>query len=121
MLIEIARTTLEQADIYFENAREEAARPEEDVIPYSVCRHAYKAVSHYLTGYLQHHGKHITTTLSLNELLEECRKVNAQFNDLDCTLMNTKDPEEWMNMDVMKQYYHLAKQTRQIVTGASHA
>lgn len=121
MLIEIARTTLEQADIYFENAREEAARPEEDVIPYSVCRHAYKAVSHYLTGYLQHHGKHITTTLSLDELLEECRKVNDQFNDLDCTLMNTKDPEEWMNMDVMKQYYQLAKQTRQIVTGASHA
>ena len=118
MLIEIARTTLEQADIYFEHAREEAARPEEDVIPYSVCRHAYKAVSHYLTGYLQQHGKHITTTLSLDDLLEQCRQVNEQFNDLDCTLMNTKDPEEWMNMDVMKKYFHLAKQTRNMVIGS---
>lgn len=119
MLIEIARTTLEQAEIYFENAREEAARPEEDVIPYSVCRHAYKAVSHYLTGYLQQNGKHITTTLPLNDLLEECRKVNGQFNTLDYALMNTQDPEEWMNMDVMKQYYQLAKQTRQVVMGTT--
>lgn len=115
---EIAQSTLEQARLHFENAREESARPEEDVVPYSVCSHAYKAVQHYLTGFLQQHGAQVHTTNPLDALLIECRKVDVRFNELDLTaMMHAEDPEDvWMNIDVMRDYLYLADKTRNMVT-----
>ncbi len=115
---EIVKTTLSQAQFHFENAREESARPEEDVVAYSVCNHSYQAVQHFLTGFLLHHGKNVETTSPLEVLLMECRQLNEQFNELDLTpLLHSEDPEDlWMNIDVMRDYIHLADKTRNIVT-----
>ena len=112
-----AKTTLDQADELFLTAQEELSRPEEDVVPYMVCRNAFKSVNKYLTGFLLQHGMEIHASISLEVLLERCREIDARFKDLNLDLLyNTSEAEDvWLDMDTVKDFIHLATQTREMV------
>lgn len=115
-----AQTAIGQADELFQIAKEELSRPEEDVVPYSVCRNAFISVNKYLAGYLLKHGIDIHASMSLEVLLNKCREIDAKFNDLNLDpLYSTSEPEDvWMDMDTVNEFIELATRTRKMV-GAS--
>jgi len=117
MFEEKAQTAIVQADELFNIAQEELARPEEDVVPYSVCRNAFKSVNKYLSGYLLRHGYDIHASMSLEVLLNRCREIDPKFSDLNLDpLYSSSEPEDvWMDMETVKEFIDLASQTRKMV------
>ena len=117
MLDNKTSNTLDQADKLYQSASEEYSRPEEDVVPYMVCRSAYKAVDKYLTAFLMKHGIEIHNSMSIDVLLELCRDLDTRFNDLTLDPLLTKSDNEdlWMNMDTVNDFYRLASETRKLV------
>lgn len=111
------KTTLDQADELFMTAQEELSRPEEDVVPYMVCRNAFKSVNKYLTGFLLKHGMEIHASMSLEVLLDRCREIDPRFNSLNLDpLYSTSEQEDvWMDMDTVKEFIGLATLTREMV------
>lgn len=112
-----AQTAIVQADELYEIAQNELSRPEEDVVPYSVCRNAFKSVNKYLSGYLLKHGIDIHASMSLEELLNRCRQIDHKFNDLNLDpLYSSSEPEDvWMDMETVKEFIGLAERTRNMV------
>ena len=117
MYQEKAQTAIIQAEEMYRNAQEELARPEEDVVPYSVCRNAFKSVNKYLSGYLMKHGVDIHASMSLDVLLNNCREIDPKFNSLNLDpLYSSSEPEDvWMDMDTVKEFIELASKTREMV------
>ena len=111
------KITMDQADELFLTAQEELSRPEEDVVPYMVCRNAFKSVNKYLTGFLLKHGMEIHASMSLEVLLNQCREIDPRFNNLNLDpLYSTSEQEDvWMDMDTVKEFIGLATQTREMV------
>ncbi len=116
-----AQTVLVQADQLFKIAQEELSRPEEDVVPYSVCRNSFKSVNKYLLGFLLKHGMDIHASMSLEVLLDRCREIDPKFNrlNLDPLYSSSKPEDVWMDMDTVKEFIALAMQTRKMVAAAS--
>jgi len=116
---QIIKTTIKQADQHLFDAEEELCRPEEDVVPYMACRGAYKAVNHYLVGYLLKHGMEINASMSLDFLLDTCRAIEPQFAELNLDpLYNTNIHEHddvFMDMDTVKEFMGIASQTKILV------
>lgn len=112
-----AQTTLNQADELFDCAKEELARPEEDVVGYLVCHNAFKSVERYLTAYLMEHGRAIYSSMSIEEMMAECRAIDIKFNDLNLdALFKTKLNEDvYMDMSTVNHFITLAEQTRWLV------
>ena len=111
------KITMDQADELFLTAQEELSRPEEDVVPYMVCRNAFKSVNKYLTGFLLKYGMEIHASMSLDVLLNRCREIDPRFNSLNLDpLYSTSEQEDvWMDMDTVKEFIGLATQTREMV------
>jgi hypothetical protein len=111
------KNTMDQADELFNNAKEELYKPEEDVVPYSVCRNAYKSVDKYLTGYLMQNGIEIHNSMTLDRLQQLCQDVDPKFAELDLNpMLQREDPEDiWVSMDTVRKFIDLATQTRSLV------
>ena len=111
------KTTYDHANELFEQAQEELARPEEDVVPYSVCRSAFKAVNIYLTAYLLKHGFDIHASMSLELILNKCRELDPKFNSLNLAPLYTTEKEQnvWMDMGTVREFISLATKTKNLV------
>ncbi|MFC4870933.1 hypothetical protein [Negadavirga shengliensis] len=109
--------TLDEAEELFDLAKEELCRPEEDVVHYMVCSNSYKAISKYLAGFLMKNILKNQTSLSIEDLLRQCREVDPEFKKLDLApLTHQKNPEDvWMNMDTAREFMMLAEKTRALV------
>ncbi|SDA38975.1 HEPN domain-containing protein [Algoriphagus alkaliphilus] len=105
---------LAEADILLEKAKEELCRPDEDVVKYMVCKHAYKAIEKYMAGFLVKNGVRIHNSLSINDLLHQCRSIDPDFKKLNLDpLTRAGYPEDlWMNMKTANEFIDLAEQTR---------
>lgn len=112
-----SQSTLSEAEEMLNIAQEELCRPEEDVVHYNVCKHAYKAIEKYLTGFLINHGVHIQNSTSIKELLNQCRKIDSRFNDLNLNhVMDEEHAEKlMMNLHIALEFIQTAKQTRNLV------
>jgi HEPN domain-containing protein len=110
-------STLSEADEMLDMAKEELCRPEEDVVHYNVCKHAYKAIEKYMTGYLIQHGVHIHHSNHINELLAQCQKVDKKFIDINFDqVISAEDPEKlMMNLHTAQTFIQLAEKTRDFV------
>ena len=117
MIEEKVSNTWSQAEELFQSAETEFARPEEDVVPYMVCRNAYKAVDKFLTGYLLKHGIEIHNNMTLEVLLDLCRDIDPKFKDLnlDPLMVSNQTGDLWMNLDTVKDFITLAGKTRSMV------
>ncbi|WP_242203962.1 HEPN domain-containing protein [Aestuariivivens insulae] len=69
-------------------ANKELYRPEEDIVPYSVCKNSQFAIMNFLKGYLYKNGIDTTPFITINQLLKECKKVNKDFEKLDFSDLN---------------------------------
>lgn len=110
---------LDKADNFFYAAKEELCRPEEDVVPYSVCRNAYYAVMNYLGSFLGEHGVEFQEKDQIEDLLNQCRTIDRKFYSLNLSPMyrwtNTEDP--WMNIDMANDFISMAENTRKVRVG----
>jgi HEPN domain-containing protein len=108
---------LAQAEEHLSKAKNELCKPEEDVVPYSVCQNAYNSVVHYLSGFLMHHNQPVPEEIKIEHLLRNCRTLDSQFKELHLApLYNpTQSEDVWMNMDTAKDYLMMAEKTGQLV------
>jgi HEPN domain-containing protein len=106
-----------EADEMLDQAKEELCRPQEDVVHYNVCKHAYKAIEKYMAGYLMHRGVDIHHNSHIKELLSQCRKIDGKFNDLNYDpVIRAEDPEKlMMNLHTAQTFIRLAEKTRDYV------
>ena len=113
-------TMFEQANRLINSAQEELCRPEEDVVPYLVCRNAFLSVNKYLIGYLLMHEIDHNATMSLEILLEQCRAIDPKFNNLNLDSLYNANIHEyddvWMDMNTVGEFIDLAKQTKNMVS-----
>jgi hypothetical protein len=110
-------TSYNKAEELFHAAKEEMMRPEEDLVPYSICENALHAITNYLKGYLHHHGVDFDEHVQLPELLSEAVKMKKDFEQIDRTfLKHPKQTEDiWMNIDLAKDFIAITEKTRSIV------
>jgi HEPN domain-containing protein len=111
-----SKSTLSEADEMLHTAEEELCRPEEDVVHYNVCKHAYKAIEKYMTAYLIEHGVHIQNSTSIKELLNQCRSIDPDFKELDINpVMDAEHVDRLMvNLRTALEFIKIAKQTRSL-------
>lgn len=112
-----SQNILEEADEMLQTAKEELCRPEEDVVHYMVCKHAYKAITKFMAGYLISQGQAVSHSSSISDLLEKCRNINPTFQKLNLDpLLRQGNPEDlWMNTHTAKEFIDLASKTRNMV------
>ncbi len=109
---------LNKAELCLASAREGLCKPEEDVVPYSICENAYKSVSAYLQAFLLKHGKKVKGRKELAEMLAYCREVDPRFQELHLhPLFHPTETEDiWMNLDTANDFVSIAEKTRNLVT-----
>ncbi|WP_420319034.1 HEPN domain-containing protein [Ekhidna sp.] len=110
--------TLEIADSHLNNAQNGLCKPEEDVVPYSVCKNSHSAIINYLSAYLMRNGREIPKSHTVEELLSFCREVNPVFEELHLApFYHPTDTEDvWMNMDTANDFFKMAEKTKELVT-----
>lgn len=112
---------LEQAEEHFDKARNELFRPEEDVVPYSVCQHAYYSVTNNLSSFLMQKGSQVQGDENVHDLLKTCRALDERFKELHLgpLYQPTQSEDVWMNLDTAKDFLLMAERTREMVQKAS--
>lgn len=112
-----AQIMFNQANELFGLAKEELARPEEDVVCYLVCHNVFKAIEKYLSAFITLQGKEINASYSIEHLLRECRLIEPKFHELNLDALYKKDLNEdvYMDMSTVNHYMALAEQTRSLV------
>lgn len=111
------KSTIEQADDFYEAAQREMYKPEEDVVNYMVCSHAYKAIKKYLVGFVLSHGKDIEESISIESLVDQCNKLDKRFKKLDLSpLYNSASNEHvWMDFKTAHKFMELATKTKELI------
>ena len=116
------KSTLEQAEHHLNNAKEGLYKPEEDIVPYSICKLSHGAIVDYLSAFLMRHGRELPEHHTVEELLSFCREVDAKFNDLHLSpFYHPTDTEDiWMNPDTAQNFLKMAIKTSVIVQQLSN-
>ena len=97
-------------------AQEELYRPEEDIVTYMVYQKAKLATSEFLISFLTHYGIEVSST-EPQILLNQCRKINPDFNELniDPMIKVWNDKNLWINSQPAKDFVTIAEETRAMV------
>ncbi|TVR15264.1 MAG: hypothetical protein EA391_11060 [Balneolaceae bacterium] len=95
----------EQADTELEKALKELNRPSRDVVNYSACVSARRALYHYLsclTGLYSrvHDVAELSDSPTLEELITYCRKYNEQLKQVDFSNVHCKNCDVLSNEKV---------------------
>lgn len=96
------------------DAKEGLNKPEEDVVPYSICRNAYDSIVDYLSIFLISSGCELPTDHTVRSLLTACRKAETQFQSLHLSPLYdpTQTEDLWMNLDMANDFIAMAEMTR---------
>ncbi|MEM7550442.1 MAG: hypothetical protein AAF363_12240 [Bacteroidota bacterium] len=110
-------TSFNTADQLLSEAKEEMMKPEEDLVPYSVCQKCFYAISHYLKGFLHHQGISFDENMDMENLVDLAASEEPKLSDLDSSfLKRPKDTEDvWMNIDRASDFIDLTEKTRSLV------
>ncbi|MDP2059298.1 MAG: hypothetical protein U1C58_00590 [Flavobacteriaceae bacterium] len=75
-------------------ANEELCRPEEDVVSFMVCKNAQFAIENFLIGFLLHNAVVPNSKSTINELYEQCRAIDKNFEKLDISAFECRSHHE---------------------------
>ena len=78
----------EMAISNLKEANKELYRPEEDLVSYSVCKHSQYAIENYLKGYLYENGINPSGFKTIQDLFEQCKRLNKAFEKVDLSDFN---------------------------------
>ena len=90
---EKAKEYLQNAVDKLKDANNELYRPEEDVVSFSVCKNAQFAIDNYLRGYLYKNNVDASSFKTINELYEQCKKINEKFVRIDLSTFDCASSE----------------------------
>ena len=86
-----------RSKVFYKNAseklkktNEELFRPEEDIVPYSVCKNSQFAIESYLKGYLLDNDVDISKLETIDKLFEQCKLINKNFEKIDLSDISCK-------------------------------
>ena len=71
-------------------ANEELFRPQEDIVPYSVCKNSQFAIENYLKGYLLDNKVTIIKLDTIDKLFEKCKNINPKFEKINLSDLSCK-------------------------------
>lgn len=110
-------STLAQAEKHITEARNLLCKPEEDVVPYGVCKSAHQAIVNYLMAYLMRNGRDIPDTHTVENMLTYCREIDSKFNELHLAPFYhpTETEDIWMNLDTATDFLKMAETTKSLV------
>ena len=123
---ERVKQLLTQADNALEMASEERMRPEEDVVPFSVCHNSRVSIKMYLMSYLIKHGVTLEQEMSMTELLSECGKLDKRFEGLDISEIecggnkNANRDEYCLSVDKVSNCFEAANRVKKLMYDLSH-
>lgn len=66
-----------------QEANQELCRPEEDVVPYLVCKNSQYAIESFLKGYLLRNNVEPMGGENMNTLYKMCVELNEKFKEID--------------------------------------
>ncbi|MGF1671071.1 MAG: hypothetical protein ACFCU6_11540 [Balneolaceae bacterium] len=118
----------EQADAELEKALKELLRPSRDVVNYSACVSARKALYHYLSCLSilykrEHKGAELGDSPTLEELITYCRKYDDQLKEVDfsdihcknCNVLNDEKVYFCDDVNIVKHCTELAGEVKAVV------
>jgi len=83
-----ARALFSEAVKNVNEAGEELCRPEEDVVSVLVCKKAQRATENFLRGFLLDNGVEPKSQNTLEDLYEQCKKLNPNFSNVNLSNFN---------------------------------
>ena len=118
---QISENLFIRAEDMLESAGRELQRAEEDVVVPAVCYNSRKTIFNYLEGFLIRHYQAPTGPMSLEQLKNECAKINPGFDKIDFTHLDCKqndelDPAEFcMSIKKVKSCYQIAQEVKDLI------
>ncbi len=118
---EIVLQLLTQADAALNLASEEQMRPEEDVVPFSICHNSRISIRMYLTSFLIKKGIHPDNKESMKELLDQCSKIDKRFaavdiSEIECRKSNADYSDEYcLSVNKVANCFETASQVRKLL------
>lgn len=85
-----AKKLFEKAIENLSEANKELYKPNEDIVSYSVCKHAQYAIENYLRGYLLQKGVNTVDFNTIEELFEQCKIIDKKFEKIDLSELDCK-------------------------------
>ncbi|XOV94829.1 MAG: hypothetical protein ACFHWX_09005 [Bacteroidota bacterium] len=118
MTTQLKEKLLTEAKSLVKTAKNELARPEEDVVTYIVCEKAYQSVKKFLMHYLEDNQIDLPGNHTIDELVKVCREFNPSFTTIDFEpMLEFRDKEDiWADMIVASLYVDIAEKTQQLVS-----
>lgn len=108
---------LDQAADHLHKAHEELCKPEEDVVPYSICKNAHGAITNLLSAFLMSNGRDLPEAKTVESMLPLCSTLHSRFEELHLEpFFNPTETEDiWMNLDAANDYLKIAEKTQSLV------
>lgn len=118
----------EQADIEMGKALKELNRPSRDIVNYSACVSARRALHHFLSCLAilyrrEYNGNKLGESPTLEELITYCRKYNDHLKEVDfsnvhcknCDVLNDEKVYFCNDANIVKHCTGLAREVKTIV------
>ena len=119
---EIVRQLMTQANAAFNLASEEQMRPEEDVVPFSICHNSRVSIRIYLMSFLIKQGVQPNSNESMKDLLSRCSKIDKRFSSLDISDMECRGnradqtDEYCLSVDKVTNCFQAANQVKKLIS-----
>ena len=116
---------LTQADSALDLASEEQMRPEEDVVPFSICHNSRISIRMYLMSFLIKNGKEPDGNDSMANLLNQCVEIDKDFSTLDISEFecggskeNHNNNEYCLSVNKVSSCFNAAREVKKLVHSA---
>ncbi len=117
MTTQLKEKLIAEANNLITEAKNELARPEEDVVTYTVCEKAFTAVRKLLMHYLEDKEIEMSGDHTFYELIEICQKHNPALRKIDFEpMLEFRDKEDiWADLSIANIYVDIAEKTKKLV------
>ena len=114
-------TIVKKADSLLYSAAEELNKSEEGYVAYNACNDSRESIRKYLTSFLLKNHIKPKETISLADLLKECRTIDKRFKSLDMSCVLCQHDSEYedycLSVEKVNPCLKVAEETRKIVLG----
>ena len=119
---EIVKQLITQADAALHLASEEQMRPEEDVVPFSICHNSRTSIRIYLMSFLIKKGIQPVADSSMKELLSACSEIDKKFaaldvSDMECRGNKAHQADDYcLSIDKVTNCFDAANEVKKLIS-----
>lgn len=119
MTSEKIQVLLSTAEDLYKTAEDETMRSQEDVVTHMLCYNSRLAIINYLQGFLIKNNVEAEEPITMANLLEQCKEIDARFELADISPINcrfeTHDRDYCLERDQVDRCFESATHIRNIV------